>query len=307
MGKVAFVFPGQGAQAPGMGRAIYQASPAARRVLNRAEELFPGLKSLCFDGPMDRLTQTDNAQPALLAVEAALFAALRESGLTPNACAGFSLGEWTACHAAGMMGFEQAFSLVRRRGQWMQQLADAHPGGMTAVLRLSGEEVVALAKEHPGVTPVNFNAPQQTVVAAPIDKLAAFEDAVKQAGGRGMRLNVAGTFHSPVMAPASVQLKQALQDVQLFEPAIPVYSNVDGLPYTVGSAKETLSKQLASPVQWVDTIRHMTADGFDTFIEVGPGKVLSGLIAKIAPEAMCLQVDDMESLAHARAQLEKPE
>lgn len=305
MGQVAFVFPGQGAQAPGMGQDIYRASPAARQVFERAEALFPGLKALCFEGPMERLTQTANAQPALLAVEAALLGALREAGLQPDACAGFSLGEWTACHAAGLLSFDQAFGLVTRRAQWMQQCADAMHGGMTAVMRLTGEQVRGLAQGFRQVWPVNYNAPEQTVVAGMLDALPAFEDAVKQAGGRSMRLNVSGAFHSPVMQRASDLLAQALLEEQLCEPAVPVYSNVDAQPYTLARARETLALQLAQPVQWVRTVERMAQDGIDTFVEVGPGRVLSGLIAKTAPHARCLSVQDMQSLHQARAELEK--
>lgn len=304
MGRVAFVFPGQGAQSPGMGQDLYRHSPAAKKVLDQAEKLMPGLLELCFEGPMARLTRTDNAQPALLAVEAATLAALREAKLIPDACAGFSLGEWTACHAAGMLNFDRAFQLVRLRGQWMQQCADEEPGGMLAVLRMTGDAVSALAESRPGVHAVNFNAPQQTVVAGSQEALTAFEEAVKQAGGRAMRLNVAGAFHSPAMQLASDLLSATLQDEQLFEPAIPVYSNVDGRPYTLNGAREVLATQLARPVQWVRTIENMASNGIDTFVEAGPGQVLSGLIAKIAPDALCLQVDDMESLEQAREQLE---
>ncbi len=304
MGRLAFVFPGQGAQAPGMGLDLYQSFPAAAQVFDQGEKLFPGLKSLCFEGPMEQLTQTQNAQPALFAVEAAAFAALREAGLIPDACAGFSLGEWTACHAAGMMGFDQAFRLVKQRGQWMQQCAQEAPGGMTAVLRLDSETVNRLARGFPQVHPVNYNAPEQTVVAGPLQALTAFEEAVRQAGGRGMRLKVSGPFHSPYMERASQRLSQALAEEQLFEPAFPVYSNLDAAPYTLGRARQVLSQQLARPVQWVDTIRNMVNRGLDTFVEVGPGNVLCGLIGKIAPEALCLSVADRPSLDHARERLE---
>lgn len=305
MGKLAFVFPGQGAQQPGMGKDLYDRSPTARAVMDQAEGLMPGLLSLCFDGPMEALTRTDRAQPALFAVESALAAAAREMGLMPQAVAGFSLGEWSAVHDAGMLPFEEAFQLVRVRGQWMQACAESRPGSMSAVLRLTAEQVQEQLLAHPEVVAVNFNAPEQTVVAGPLTELAAFEAALKNQGMRSMRLNVGGAFHSPLMLSASDKLAERLTETLVAEPSVPVYANATGRPYQLQTAKETLALQLAQPVQWVQTIRELHQQGFDTFLELGPGRVLSGLIAKILPQATTLQAEDLQGLEAARDKLKE--
>ncbi len=304
MGQLALVFPGQGTQAPGMGQAIYRQSAAARRVMDSAEQLMPGLLKLCFEGPMAVLTRTDVAQVALLTVELALAAAMDEIGIKPDAVAGFSLGEWPAVQYAGLLPFERAFELVRQRGQWMQACADKRPGGMSAVLRLDAQQVRQLLLDHPEVVAANFNAPEQTVVAGPFAPLDAFDAAVKAIGGRSMRLNVAGAFHSPLMLSASDMLASALAEQALSEPRLPVYANLSAQPYALHSAREWLALQPSQSVQWVKTIENLAQAGVDRFLELGPGKVLSGLIGKILPGALCLQAEDWEGLVAAKARLE---
>lgn len=305
MGKLAFVFPGQGAQQPGMGEGLYRASPTARRMMDQAETMMPGLLEVCFRGPMETLTRTDWAQPALYMLETALAQSAFEMGLAPEALAGFSLGEWSACQAGGMVGFEQGFALVKQRGSLMQALAENSPGSMAAVLRLDDAEVRRLAESQPDVWAVNFNAPGQTVVAGSLPGLALFEAHVREMGGRMMRLQVAGAFHSPLMAPASDRMAALLEEEDIRNPSVPVISNLTARPYQAGSARDWLARQLSSPVQWVDSVRHLAQQGFDTFLELGPGKVLSGLIKKILPEATTLQAEDLEGLENAARQLKE--
>lgn len=299
MNKLVFVFPGQGAHKPGMGQALYEASPRARQLMEQANRLMPGLLDTCFQGPMESLTRTDIAQPALFMVEAALFEAAKEAGFAPQAVAGFSLGEWSACYAAGMFDFETGFLLVKNRGAWMQASADKSPGGMAAVLRLSADEVREKLKGHPQVQAVNFNAPGQTVVAGLLPALEAFERDLKARGGRSMRLNVAGAFHSSLMASASEKMAGMLAETNFHPPQLPVISNLTAQPYEAETAKDWLARQLASPVLWEESIRRLAAQGFDRFLELGPGKVLSGLISKIWPEAQVLQAEDMAGIAQA--------
>ena len=299
MGLVAFVFPGQGAQHVGMGQGLYQQSRAAQAILDQADSMMPGLLDLCFQGPLDRLTETATAQPALFAVSLAAAAAAREAGLYPQASAGFSLGEWTAIADAGMLPFEEAFHLVKQRGQLMQACAERQPGGMAAVLRKSAQEVLDLIQGHEGVHAVNYNAPDQVVVAGAHEALDRFLADMKTRGVRAMKLNVAGAFHSPYMAEAGHALETQLKHARFQEPVIPVYSNLNAQPYRREQAADTLARQVTSSVLWVDSIRNMADAGCDTFLELGPGKVLSGLIQKILPEARVLQAEDLDGIRAA--------
>jgi [acyl-carrier-protein] S-malonyltransferase len=296
---LAFVFPGQGAQKTGMGQALYNASPAARSVLDQAEHMMPGLLEICISGPLEALTRTETAQPALFAVETACAQAAKEAGLLPHALAGFSLGEWTACHVAGMLPFEEAFSLVMRRGEWMARCAEVSPGGMLAVLRPEGEALDELLKAHPRVSPANYNAPGQTVIAGPIPALDALEAQLKATGGRAMRLNVSGAFHTAAMKGAGEQLLAALNETRLAPPNIPVYSNLTALPYEPGSAARTLAAQAHNPVRWADTLRNMAGAGVTAYLELGPGTVLSGLIRKTLPDAAVFQAEDVPGIQKA--------
>lgn len=299
MGQLAFLFPGQGTQYPGMGQALYEQSKAARTILDQAEKQKPGLIDICFSGPMERLTETENAQPALFAVSLAAAKMAEELGLKPDVTAGFSLGEWTACAFSGMLGVDQALSLVLKRGSWMQECAKKHPGGMAAVLRISAGELHELLKGYENVYPVNYNTQEQTVIAAKNDDLDAFLGFLKANGKRFVKLNVSGAFHSPLMKEASAQLQAALDKENISEPALPVYSNLTALPYVFSEARSTLAKQASSRVLWADTILNMAKSGVDTFLELGPGKVLSGFVTKLLPEAKVFQADNPDSLRAA--------
>ena len=299
MGLLAFVFPGQGAQHVGMGFKLYGQSTAAHILMNKADEMMPGLLDLCFTGPLERLTSTHIAQPALFAVSLAAAAAAREAGLQPQASAGFSLGEWTAITDAGMLPFSEAFRLVQQRGQRMQACAARQPGGMAAILRKSAAEVTALIQAYEGIHAVNFNAPDQVVVAGAHEALDRFLADMKTQGVRAMKLNVAGAFHSPYMAEAGRALENQLKHAGFQEPEIPVYSNLDAQPYRREQAADTLARQVTASVLWVDSIRNMADAGCDTFLELGPGKVLSGLIQKILPEARVLQAEDLAGIQAA--------
>ncbi len=294
MGKIAFVFAGQGAQKPGMGRSIYNSSAAAREAMDQAERIRPGTLEMCFEGPEASLKETINTQPCLMLVDYACAVAAREAGVLPDCAAGFSLGEVAAAAFCGMMTFEDAFRLVIRRAELMQACAERHPGAMGAVLRLSAHEVGEIASEFENVFPVNFNCPGQTVVAMSEDVFDAFSARVSEKRGRVMRLNVSGAFHSPSMQAASEGLAHYLSGISLEAPRIPLYANRTAQPYA-GNMKKLLALQVSSPVHWEQTVRNMAAYGVDTFVEVGAGATLSGLISKTV-NARVFNVEDAEGL-----------
>lgn len=295
MGKIAFVFAGQGAQAPGMGKEIYEASPAARRAMDEAECLRPGTLAQCFEGPAEALNQTINTQPCLFLVDYACALAAREAGVAADMAAGFSLGEVAAAAFCGLLPFADAFRLVVRRAELMQACAQAHPGAMGAVLRLDAGRVEELCREAQDVHAVNFNCPGQTVVACAEATYEPFCQLVQRERGRVVRLNVSGAFHSPWMQEATRGLKAFLADAKLNAPVIPLYANATARPYG-GDFAYLLARQVSSPVLWEQTVRNMAADGAKTFVEVGAGRTLTGLIRKILPEARAVNVADREGL-----------
>jgi len=296
MGKIAFVFAGQGAQYPGMGKEFYENNDAARNVFDQIERLRQGTKEQCFFGTKEELSLTVNTQPCLFAVDLAIAEALKAEGISPDAIAGFSLGEIPALIFSKMLTLEDGFAFVCKRGEAMHEAATKHPGGMAAVLKLSAETVVSLCDAEAGTFPVNFNSPEQTVVAGRKEAMPSFIKAVKEAGGMAIPLAVSGAFHSPFMKEASLELETFLENIPVQEAIYPVHANVNAKPYTKENFKERITKQIMSPVLWQATVEHMTEEGFDIFIEVGPGKTLSGLIKKIAPQASVYNVEKESDL-----------
>ena len=238
-----------------------------------------------------------NTQPCLYTVDLAIASAVKEAGITPEAVAGFSLGEIAALTFAGVMEPEDGFRLVMQRGQLMHEAGERNPGAMAAVMRLTPEQVTELAGEH-GVWPVNYNSPAQTVVAGAKEKLPDFMAAVKEKRGMAVPLAVSGAFHSPFMTEAAEGLEEVLKTVTYHEGWCPVYANATAEPYPQDgeAAKALTALQVKSPVQWQKTIETMVKEGFDTFIEVGAGKTLTGLIRKIAPEVTAINIESMEDL-----------
>lgn len=279
MGKIAFVFAGQGAQHPGMGQALAQCSPAAAEVFAKADTLRPGTAEQCFAGTEAELKETKNTQPCMFTVELAAAAALAEKGIQADMAAGFSLGEIGALTYTQAVDFETGFALVRRRGELMQQDAEKEATAMAAVLRLSNEQVEEVCRTFPNAYPVNYNCPGQVAVACLQSELAPLSAAVKAAGGRALPLKVKGGFHSPFMADAAAGFAEELKNHTVNAPALPLYSNYTGQVYE-GDPKELLAKQICSPVRWETIVRSMIAAGADTFIELGPGRTLCGLIEK---------------------------
>ncbi|MBE6936747.1 MAG: ACP S-malonyltransferase [Ruminococcaceae bacterium] len=283
MGKIAILFAGQGDQYPGMGKELYEKYHVAREIFDLCDGIRPGTIDQCFAGTEAELRQTVNTQPCLFAMELAAAAVLWEQGVRPDALAGFSLGEVTAATVAGIFDRETGFRLVCRRGEWMQQAAERYDTAMTAVVKLPQEAVEALCGQYTGVYPVNYNCPGQITVAGLTAEMADFAAAVKAAGGRAIPLKVTGGFHSPFMAEAAAAFRDELKKVELSAPAIPLYSNVTAARYA-GDAAALLSAQIKSPVQWERIIRNLLAEGVDTFIEIGPGRTLSGMVRKISGE-----------------------
>ena len=297
MDKIAFVFAGQGAQAPGMGRDLYENFAPAREAFDRAEVLRPGTLKQCFEGPADELTQTVNAQPCLFLTDYACALAAREAAGQPAFCAGFSLGEMAAAAFSGLLPFEAAFRLVMKRAELMQACAEKNPGAMFAVVKLPAEAVVELCKDLKEAYPVNFNCPGQTVVACAQETAEALQTAAKAKGGRAIRLNVSGAFHSPFMREASESFRAALSAAPFSAPNMPIYANLTALPYEPGAEADTLARQTSSPVRWQETIEHMASRGVNLFVEVGPGTTLAGLIQKTAPGVDTVSVGGLEGLA----------
>jgi [acyl-carrier-protein] S-malonyltransferase len=302
VGKVAFVFPGQGSAAVGMGQAIGSASPAAARVLDRLGEIAPAVRALCDDGPKDVLIRTSNAQPAILAVNCACLAALNERGIRPDIVAGHSLGEYAALVAAGIVDFDAALRLVVRRGALMEQSAAARAGTMSAVLGSTPEqveEVIANWHERGIIANANDNAPGQIVVSGDVDTLRAAAPDFKAVGARVIDLPVGGAFHSPLMADAERAFEPILEGAAFAQGRVPVVANLTAAhasdPEIVKSA---LKRQITGRVLWRQTIEAMLAFGVDTFIEAGPGKVLSGLVQRCTrgQSVTILNVEDGASL-----------
>lgn len=297
MARIGIVFAGQGTQAPGMGQSLCEASKAAADVFARVEEMRPGTGALCFEGPAEELNRTKNTQPCLWTVEMAAVESLKEAGLRveDTAAAGFSLGEIAALTYAGAADFKTGFELVCRRAELMEAAAAKEDATMAAVLKLDAAAVEKCCEGFAHIWPVNYNCPGQVAVAGLKSELALFADTVKEAGGRARILNVSGAFHSPMMQEAADGFAPAVKAADLRKPEIPLYSNFTGVPYE-GDMTELLCKQICSPVRWQAIVEHMAAQGVDTFIEVGPGKTLSGLIGRTVPEARTLQVSDQETL-----------
>ena len=285
------LFPGQGSQKPGMAKDLAAAFPAAQRVFAEADAaLGAPLSTLCFEGPADELTRTHNAQPALLAHGAAVWAVLKERAAAHVvAAAGHSLGEFSAYHAAGALSLADALRLVRRRGELMYETGVQRPGAMAAILgelQRPIDEICAEASAAGVVVPANYNALEQVVISGEVPGVERGMELAKAAGAkRAVRLQVSGAFHSPLMQPAQAGLGLALDAAAWSAPAWPVYSNVTAAPvHDAATARDLLLRQLTSPVRWVAVIQAMAAAYPDaTFVELGPGNVLTGLLKRLAP------------------------
>jgi [acyl-carrier-protein] S-malonyltransferase len=310
MGTTAFIFPGQGSATVGMGRDVVAASPAAAAVWAEIAAALPALPRLCFDGPLDELVETANAQPAIFAVDCACLAALQDAGLSPDVAAGHSLGEYAALVAAGALTLADALPVVRARADAMQA-ACARPGSMLAITGLSGEEIEALVAgwDGAGVLAVaNYNSPGQLVVAG--DTAAVREAAPRfvAAGARVTELVVGGAFHSPLMEPAQAAFLPALAAAPIRDARLPVVSNTTAHPATAAEdLRAALRTQVMGGVRWEQSVVAMLALGVDTFVEIGPGRTLSGLVRRTAQQhdarPRLLNVEDGASLAKTLAAL----
>jgi [acyl-carrier-protein] S-malonyltransferase len=297
MARVALVFSGQGAQYAGMGRSLYERSPAAREVFARHEAIRPGTLSQCFD-PGEALADTLNAQPCLYTVSLAAAAALGEAGIKPGFCAGFSLGEVSALAYAGVFAGDDGFRLVCRRAEFMHEAALRHPGGMAACLKLSSQVVEELCARVGGVYPANYNCPGQLVVSGDTEKIKELGVAAAQAGGRVLPLKVSGAFHSPFMEDAVRALEQELAEYSLAAPRLPLYANLTGERCPSYPA-HLLAGQVSNPVLWEKSVRNMAADGASLFIEAGAGSVLCGLIKKIDGSLTAIPAENADGIAAA--------
>jgi len=303
MPKIAWLFPGQGSQTVGMCQALAEREPAAMALFDEADRLLPGLKGRCFSGPAEELNRTEWTQPALLTAGAAVWQTLHRRGLRPDLVAGHSLGEYTALVAAGALSFEAAVRVVRQRALFMQEAVPQGRGLMAAVLGLDEEAVqrvcLAAAESSRGVvTPANLNGGGQIVIAGEKAAIEAAAELAKRAGARRViMLPVSVPSHCPLMEPASRRLRDELDRVAWHELSVPVVTNVDAEPVrTADAAKSALVRQLANPVQWEASIRRMTADGVGLFIEVGPGRVLTGLVKRIVKDARLLSVEQPDEV-----------
>jgi len=299
MPQIAFLFPGQGAQSVGMGRQLCEALPAARRLFDEAAEVLGyDLAETCWNGPAERLNSTVISQPAIFVASLAALEALRAddpAALTAcSAVAGLSLGEYTALVFAGALSFRDGLRIVQRRGEAMQAAADATPSGMVSVLGLDQakvEELCAAARGSEILQIANLLCPSNIVVSGTKPACDAVERLAEGMGGRTIRLTVAGAFHTTLMKPADEAVAAVLSQVEIRPPRLPVWSNVDAQPHTdPEEIRRLLVRQVVQPVLWEQTMRNLLAAGFDRFYEIGPGRVLAGLLKRVQRKVECLNI-----------------
>jgi len=300
---IAFIFPGQGSQKVGMGQALAEAFPICRDTFAEADAaLGEPLSRICFEGPDEQLTLTQNQQPAILAVSTAACRLLASRGLTPAFVAGHSLGEYSANVAAGTIDFADALRLVRRRGQYMQEAVPVGTGAMAAILGLDADKVEQACREAADgevVSPANMNGPGQVAIAGAAGAVARASERARALGAkRIVPLNVSAPFHCALMKPAEVRLAPELRALAAHDPRVPIVANVDAEPKRdARAAIEALVAQVSSPVRWEAVVRRLASEGVTTYVEVGPGAVLSGLVRKIHREATVVNVGSPDDLA----------
>ena len=292
MGKIAFMFSGQGAQFIGMGKDLYDNVPCVKELFDKAEEMRKGTLDLMFSGDEAELKQTVNTQPCMYLADLGAARALESMGVKPDAVAGFSLGEIAALAYSGAYSDEEGFSLVCKRGEAMGKAAEKHPAMMAAIIKLSNEKVEELC-EKAGAYPVNYNSPGQLVVSGTAEAIAKISELAKEEKGRALPLKVSGGFHSPFMNEAAEEFGEVLKNADIKEPSIVSYSNYTAKPYE-GDVKDKLKNQINHPVKWEAIIKDMVDNGFDTFIETGCGSTLKKLVEKIAPECKTYAVSTKE-------------
>lgn len=301
--RLALCFPGQGSQKPGMGRDTAETSAAARTVFEAADDVLGmPLSRLCFEGPEEELIRTANAQPAILVTSLALLAAAVENNTIdrrPRLCAGHSLGEYTALVAAGSLAFEDALRLVRERGRLMEEAGREQPGTMAAVVGLNDGDVEEICAET-GAELCNYNSLGQVVIGGAPEAVERACRLAKERGGRGLALRVSGAFHTSLMEAAASRFAQALERTAIADPAVPVVGNVSGKPLlTAEDVMRELREQIRRPVLWQQSIERMIGEGVTTFVEVGPGRVLTTMLKRAAPQVKAIAIDGAGALTSA--------